>query len=217
MDENANAALGAAFSGVTPHTDNWASTSTYDVYMVDTLKDPPRRRRPRRRPKGTGRGNTQTNNMAATTDGPTPDNVDDQGNGNNATPAQIGNRDPKDPKAEEKSDYLPEFEEDVSLGPQDFIVPEDPYEQEGFRQRLAATTRSIKKKQQQLLADQNTLNDKCIEMHAVDQDLEARCEGQAKSYQHRHLLLDLNNEVAENVPIRHDRADQPNLPSRGRE
>ena len=105
----------------------------------------------------------------------------------------------------------------MSLGPQDFIVPEDPYEQEGFRQRLAATTRSIKKKQQQLLADQNTLNDKCIEMHAVDQDLEARCEGQAKSYQHRHLLLDLNNEVAENVPIRHDRADQPNLPSRGRE
>ena len=45
----------------------------------------------------------------------------------------------------------------MSLGEEDFIVPEEPLEQERFKRRLIATTRSLKKKQQQLQDDQDLL------------------------------------------------------------
>ena len=48
----------------------------------------------------------------------------------------------------------------MSLGTDDFIVPEEPLEQERFKRQLIATARSLKKKQQQLQADQDLLNDK---------------------------------------------------------
>ena len=41
----------------------------------------------------------------------------------------------------------------MSLGDEEFIVPEDPVEQERFKRRLIATAKSLKKKQQQLQAD----------------------------------------------------------------
>ena len=44
------------------------------------------------------------------------------------------------------SDYLPLSEEEVSLGDKDFIVPEEPAEQERFKRQLVATARSLKKK-----------------------------------------------------------------------
>ena len=47
----------------------------------------------------------------------------------------------------------------MSLG-EDFIVPEEPLEQECFKRQLIATARSLKKKQQQLQAEQDTLNDR---------------------------------------------------------
>ena len=40
-----------------------------------------------------------------------------------------------------------ESEEDKSLGIEDFIVPEDPVEQEHFQWHLVATARSMKRKQ----------------------------------------------------------------------
>ena len=40
------------------------------------------------------------------------------------------------------------------------VVPEDPVEQERFKRRLIATANSLKKKQQQLQADQDLLADK---------------------------------------------------------
>ena len=42
-----------------------------------------------------------------------------------------------------------EWEEtaEVSLGDEEFIVPEDPIEQERFKRRLMATAKSLKKKQ----------------------------------------------------------------------
>ena len=46
----------------------------------------------------------------------------------------------------------------VSLGDEEFVVPKDPVEQERFKRRLIATARSLKKKQQQLQADQDLLN-----------------------------------------------------------
>ena len=44
------------------------------------------------------------------------------------------------------SNYLPPSEDEASLGDEDFIVPEEPLEQERFKQRLIATARNLKKK-----------------------------------------------------------------------
>ena len=45
---------------------------------------------------------------------------------------------------------MPLSEDDESLGNEEFMVPEDPVEQERFKGRLIATAKSLKKKQQQL-------------------------------------------------------------------
>ena len=45
---------------------------------------------------------------------------------------------------------MPLSEDEVSLGDEEFIVPEDPVEQEHFKRRLIATSKSLKKKQHQL-------------------------------------------------------------------
>ena len=55
---------------------------------------------------------------------------------------------------------MPLSEDEVSLGDEEFIVPEDPVEQERFKRQLIATAKSLKKKQQQLQADQDLLNDR---------------------------------------------------------
>ena len=39
-------------------------------------------------------------------------------------------------------------EDEVSLGDEEFIVPEDSVDQERFKRRLMATSNSLKKKQQ---------------------------------------------------------------------
>ena len=48
----------------------------------------------------------------------------------------------------EDDNYLPLSEDEVNLGDEDFIVPEEPLEQERFKRRLIATAKSLKKKQQ---------------------------------------------------------------------
>ena len=48
----------------------------------------------------------------------------------------------------EDSNYLPLSEHEVSLGNEDFIVPEECLEQERFKHQLIATARSLKQKQQ---------------------------------------------------------------------
>ena len=53
----------------------------------------------------------------------------------------IGNEDSED------SNYLPISEDDVSLGNEDFIMPEEPLKQERFKRQLIATARSLKKQQ----------------------------------------------------------------------
>ena len=57
----------------------------------------------------------------------------------------------------------------MSLSDEDFIVPEEPLEQERFKQRLIATARSLKKKQQQLQADQDLLNDRWTNVLAAEE------------------------------------------------
>ena len=45
----------------------------------------------------------------------------------------------------EDDSYRPPSKEETSLGNEDFIVPEDPLEQERFKLQLIATARSVKK------------------------------------------------------------------------
>ena len=85
----------------------------------------------------------------------------------------------------EDSNYLPLSEEEVSLGDEDFIVPEDPTEQERFKHWLIATAKSLKKKQQQLQADQDLLADKWTKVLAAE-EYKLKCP--SKSYPRRRLL-----------------------------
>ena len=64
---------------------------------------------------------------------------------------------------------MPLSEDEVSLGDEEFIVPEDPVEQERFKRRLIATANSLKKKQQQLRADQDLLADRWTEVLAAEE------------------------------------------------
>ena len=63
---------------------------------------------------------------------------------------------------------MPLSEDEVSLGDEEFAVPVDPVEQERFKRRLIATEKSLKKKQQQLQADQDLLTDRWTEVLAAE-------------------------------------------------
>ena len=69
----------------------------------------------------------------------------------------------------EDSNHLPLSKDEVSLGSEDFIMPEEPQEQERFKRRLIATARSLEKKQQQLQADQDLLNDRWTDVLAAEE------------------------------------------------
>ena len=97
----------------------------------------------------------------------------------------------------EDNNYLPLSEDEVSLGNEDFIVPEEPLEQERFKRRLIATARSLKKKQQQLQADPDLLNDRWTDVLAVE---EYSLKRPAKSYPKRKLLPQFDDEAPEPVP-----------------
>ena len=45
----------------------------------------------------------------------------------------------------EDDNYMPPSEDEASLDDDEFVVPEDPIEQERFQRRLMATARSLKK------------------------------------------------------------------------
>ena len=87
---------------------------------------------------------------------------------------------------------MPLSEDEVSLGDEEFIVPEDPVEQERFKCRLIATSNSLKKKQQQLRADQDLLADRWTEVLATE---EYELERPTKSYPKCRLLPQLEEEA----------------------
>src|SRR3954466_4208425 len=60
-------------------------------------------------------------------------------------------------------------EDEASLDDDEFVVPSDPAEQERFKRRLLATANSLKKKQQQLRADQDLLADRWTEVLAAEE------------------------------------------------
>src|SRR3954469_1181725 len=64
---------------------------------------------------------------------------------------------------------MPPSQDEASLGDDEFVVPSDPAEQERFQHRLIATANSLKKKQQQLKADQDLLADRWTEVLAAEE------------------------------------------------
>ena len=94
----------------------------------------------------------------------------------------------------------------MSLGEEDFIVPEEPLEQVCFKRRLIATARSLKKKQQQIQADQDLLNDRWTNVLAAE---EYGLERPTKSYPKRGLLSQFDDEFPEPIPTSHNVVDGP--------
>src|SRR5215216_5059609 len=204
--------------------------STYDVYMVDTPKEdddgevkkdpvedkpadaPPKCRRPRRRPKSrrTKDSNTGTEDNNTPKDAedhkapakPTSDQ-DDQEEG------QVNRDDAVEIEDSKDSNYLPISEDEVSLGDEDFIVPEEPFEQERFKRQLIATARSLKQKQQRLQAEQDTLNDRWTQILAAE---EYGLERPPNSYPKSRLLPQFDDEALEPIPPNNNPADEPDRP-----
>ena len=104
-------------------------------------------RRPRRsKPRHGNTGTRDENN---------PDGADDEYNPKEPAFEQAEQEDGHDSPYEqamdgypEEDNYMPPSEDEISLGDDEFGVPEDPVEQERFKRRLIATTNSLKKKQQ---------------------------------------------------------------------
>ena len=105
---------------------------------------------------------------------------------------------------------MPLSEDEVNLGDEEFIVPEDPFEQERFKHWLMATANSLKEKQQQLQADQDLLADRWTEVLAAE---EYELERPSKSYPKRRLLPHLEEEALKPTSPVYDAA---NLPPHGR-
>ena len=105
---------------------------------------------------------------------------------------------------------MPPSEDEASLDDDEFVVPEDPVEQKRFQRRLMATARRLKKKQQQLRANQDLLVDRWTEVLAAE---ERKLERPSKSYPKCRLLPRLEEEAldaADRPPHGHDReASQP--------
>ena len=98
----------------------------------------------------------------------------------------------------------------MSLGAEDFIVPEEPRDQEHLKHQLIATARSLKKKQQQLQADQDLLNDRWTEV------LDTKKSGlgsPTKSYPKHRSLPQGDDKVFELVRSSHNVAGRPQLGS----
>ena len=101
---------------------------------------------------------------------------------------------PNDP---DDDSYRLVSEDDESLGNEDFIVPEAPLEQERFKRQLIATARSVKKKQQQLQADQDLLIDRWTDVLVAE---EYGLKRPAKSYPKHRLLPQFDEEALEPIP-----------------
>ena len=101
---------------------------------------------------------------------------------------------------------MPPSKDEVSLGDDEFGVPEDPVELECFKRQLIATTTNLKKKQQQLQADQDLLADRWTEVLVAE---EYRLEHPAKGYPKHKLLPQLEEEALEPTLPAQDEANRP--------
>ena len=128
-----------------PPTGRWTATSSYDIYMVDTPKEsdgnkamednPPekqckhRHHRRRSKPRHSKRSDTDTR------DNSNPDDAEDENNPDQPSFERAGREDGQVSPHEQATDgdleddnYMPLSEDEVSLGDEEFIMPEDPVE-----------------------------------------------------------------------------------------
>ena len=132
--------------------------------MVDTPKEgdgdkttednPSKKQSKHRRQQRRSKSHHSKSSDTGTRDNNTPDSAEDDDNplqpdlereDEQASPPEQA------AKGESEDDnYMPLSEDEVSLGDEEFVVPEDPVEQERFKRRLIATANSLNKKQQQL-------------------------------------------------------------------
>ena len=101
---------------------------------------------------------------------------------------------------------MPPSGDEASLDDDEFVVPEDPVEHECFKRRLMAMASSLKKKQQQLRADQDLLADRWTEVLAAE---EHELERPSKSYPKRKLLPRLEEEAYKPASPAHNTANRP--------
>ena len=137
---------------------HWKATSSYDIYMVDTPKagngdgttedDPSKKQHKRRLQRRRSKSRHSKNGDSGTGDVNTPYCVkdiplqqDSAQEDEGASPHErVADREVED------DNYMPPSEDEASLDDDEFVVPEDPIEQERFKRGLMATTRSLKKK-----------------------------------------------------------------------
>ena len=101
---------------------------------------------------------------------------------------------------------MPPSGDEASLNNDEFVMPKDPVEQERFKRRLIATANSLKKKQQQLQADQDLLADRWTEVLTAE---EYELERPSKSYPKCKLLPRLEEEAYKPSSPAHNTADRP--------
>ena len=150
----------------------------------DPSKKQPKRRRQRRRSKS----RHSKNEDSGTGDNNTPDSAKDNPLQQDSA-QEDGEASPHERAADrevEDDNYMPPSEDEASLDDDEFVMPEDPVEQERFQRRLMATANSLKKKQQQLRADQDLLADRWTEVLAAE---EHELECPSKSYPKCKLLI----------------------------
>ena len=161
----------------------------------------------REKDSNTGTGDNHTPNNAEDQEAP----IEPTSEHDDWEEGQVNHDNPIGNDGSEDDDYVPISEEDESLGNEEFIVLEEPFQQERFKRRLIATARSLKKKQQQLQADQDLLNDRWTNVLAAE---EYGLKRPAKSYPKRKLLPQFDDEAPEPIPSSHNAA---NRPPRGRD
>ena len=196
-------------------TGHWKATSSYDIYMVDipkdgngegTAEDDPSKKQPkRRRQRRLSKSRHSKNEDSSTGDNNTPDSAEDNPLQQDSA-QEDGDASPHERAAEEEVEediYTRPSGDEASLDDDEFVVPEDPVEQERFKRRLMATANSLKKKQQQLRADQDLLADRWTEVLAAE---EHELERPSKSYPKRKLLPQLEEAYKPASP-EHNTAD----------
>ena len=137
---------------------NWKATSSYDIYIVDTpkagdgeekTKDDPSKKQPkRRRQRRRSKSRQSKNGESGTGDNNTPDSAEDNPLQQDSVQEDEG-ASPHERAADrevEDDNYMPPSEDEESLDDDEFVMPEDPVEQERFQRKLMATARSLKKK-----------------------------------------------------------------------
>ena len=153
-----------------------------------TMKDDPSKKQPkRRRQRRRSKSRHSKNGDSGTGDNNTPDSAEDKPLQQDSA-QEDGEASPHERAADEEvedDNYMPPSGDEESLNDDEFVVPEDPVEQEHFQCRLMATTNSLKKKQQQIRADQDLLADRWTEVLAAE---EYELERPSKSYPKRKLL-----------------------------